>query len=107
MDDDQNPDEGTTQTDLAGGEHDTVTVQWRDLEWTVPKDRNTWDMNVQFEFEDGRRVRAICTLLGGGPEGLTKVRNQVYAAAKTAGELEEFVQHVSEVVAKECINNLP
>jgi hypothetical protein len=40
-----------------------------------PSDRNTWDMNVQFEFEDGRRVRAICTLLGGGPDGMTKVRN--------------------------------
>jgi 2,3-bisphosphoglycerate-independent phosphoglycerate mutase len=38
---------------------------------------------------------------------MAKVRAQVYDAAKTAGELEEFMQHVSEVLAKECINNLP
>lgn len=110
MDEDQQhtEDSGTAPADQAGDSPaETVTVQWRDLEWTVPKDRLAWDMNVQFEFEDGRSVRAIFTLLGGGPDGLRKVREQVYAAAQTAGGLDEFMKHVAEVLNKECINNLP
>lgn len=111
MDEDNSTeDSGTTPATQDGDDNGaaTVTVQWRNLEWTVPKDRLEWDMNVQFEFEDGRSVRAIFTLLGGnGPDGLRKVREQVYAEAKTAGELDEFMKHVSEVLAKNCINNMP
>lgn len=85
-----------------------VSVQWRDLEFTVPRDRLKWDMNVQFEFEDGRSARALFTLLGGnGLEGLRETRAKVYKAAKTAGELDEFLKHVSTVLEKECVGNLP
>lgn len=111
MDDNQNFDADTTPQDQAGDDGgdaaSTVTVQWRNLEWTVPRDRNEWDMHVQFEFEDGRRVRAIFTLLGGGPDGLAKVRGEVYEAAKTAGDLDDCMTHVAEILQKECVNNLP
>lgn len=112
MDEDQHNPAEDESTPNPGGDDDapeaeTVSIQWRNLSFTVPKDRLTWDMNVQFEFEDGRRVRALFTLLGGGPEGLPKVRAQVYKAATSAGELDEFLKHVSEVLEKECVGNLP
>jgi hypothetical protein len=118
MDDDQQqtPEDQThtTPEDQAGDnapevDPDTiVTIEWRDLKFTVPKDRNDWDMHVQFEFEDGRSARALFTLLGGnGPAGLSKVRAKVYRAAKTARELGEFLKHVAEVLNKECVGSLP
>jgi hypothetical protein len=113
MDDDQhNPDsheDGSNPN--PGGDtptSETVSIQWRDLEFTVPKNRLEWDMNVQFEFEDGRRVRALFTLLGGnGPEGIRKVRSKVYESAKTAADLNDFIDHLSSVLEKECVGNLP
>ena len=106
MDEDNNSPAEDNQPS-PGGDDDTVTIQWRDLEFVVPKDRAAWDMNVQFEFEDGRRVRAIFMLLGGGPDGLSAVRSKVYAAAKTSGELDDFMKHTAEVLNKECVGVLP
>lgn len=80
-----------------------VTVEWRGARWQIPKDRGLWDMNVQFEFEEGRRLRGLLTLLGGAPEYIDKARREVYAVARTSREVDEFMDHVTEVLNRECV----
>ena len=60
-------------------------------------------MNVQFEFEEGRRLRGLLLLLGGAPEFVDKARREVYAIARTNREVDEFMDHVTEVLNKECV----
>lgn len=69
----------------------------------MPKDRGRWDMNVQFEFEEGNRIRGLLILLGGA-ENLYKTRAEVYEGCKTKAEFDAFEKHVGEVLNKECIN---
>lgn len=59
-------------------------------------------MNVSFEFEEGHRLRGLCVLLGGAPEFIDKARREVYAVARTSREVDEFMDHVTEVLNKEC-----
>lgn len=80
-----------------------VTIEWRGQRWNIPKDRGLWDMNVSFEFEEGNRLRGLFTLLGGSPENIPKARQQVYAIARTSREVDEFMDHVTEVLNKECV----
>jgi hypothetical protein len=101
-----NPDIETGEA--AAPDYETVTIQWRDLEFVIPKERSRWDMNVGFEFEDGRRLRAMCVLLAGTakPAAVFAVRAKLYQHAKTAGELDEFLDHCAEVTRKECTGEL-
>lgn len=84
-------------------EFDLVEIEWRGARWQVPKDRGLWDMNVQFEFEEGNRLRGLLTLLGGSPSGIGKARREVYAVARTNREVDDFMDHVTEVLNKECV----
>lgn len=59
-------------------------------------------MNVAFDFEEGRRYRGLFTLLGGAPEFVNKARLEVYAVARTSREVDAFMDHVTEVLNKEC-----
>lgn len=84
-------------------ELDMVTITWRNIEFQIPKCRLDWDMNVQFEFEEGARLRGMMTLLGGGPAGRYAVRQKLYTGGvRTAGELDEFFNHAGNVAEKEC-----
>jgi hypothetical protein len=85
-----------------------VTIQWRDLEFQVPKDRAEWDMNIGFEFEEGNRLRGLMILFAGSaaPAAVASVRARIYQQARTAGELEEFLEHASEICKKECVGSL-
>ena len=84
-------------------EFELVSISYRGHTWNVPKDRGQWDMNVQFEFEEGRRLRGLLLLLGGAPELVDKARREVYAIARTNREVDEFMDHVTEVLNKECV----
>lgn len=80
-----------------------VTISWRNIEFTIPKCRLDWDMNVQFEFEEGNRLRGMMTLLGGGPAGRYAVRQKLYAGGcRTAGDLDDFFKHAGNIAEKEC-----
>lgn len=81
-----------------------VTITWSGKSWNVPKDRGRWDMNVQFEFEEGNKTRGLLILLGGAAENLYQARADVYEVCKTKAELDEFTKHVAEILNKECVN---
>src|SRR5579862_8634614 len=66
---------------------DIVTVTWEGKSWNVPKDRGRWDMNVQFEFEEGNETRGLLILLGGSAENVYKARAEVYDVCKTKAQL--------------------
>lgn len=70
----------------------------------MPKDRGRWDMNVQFEFEEGNKTRGLLILLGGAAENLYRTRAEVYEVCKTKADLDRFTEYVAEVLNKECIN---
>lgn len=80
-----------------------VTVTWEGKSWNVPKDRGKWDMNVQFEFEEGNTGRGLLLLLGGA-DNLYKTRAEIYEICKTQADFRAFEKHVGEVLNKECIN---
>lgn len=84
-------------------EFELVEVEWRGARWQIPKDRGLWDMNVQFEFEEGNRLRGLLTLLGGSPSGIGKARREVYAVARTNREVDDFMDHVTAILNKECV----
>lgn len=86
-----------------GNELELVTIEWRDLVWTVPKRRGLWDMNVQFELEDGKKLRGILCLLAGGPGGVATERRRLYAVCKTGDDLNAFTDHVTGIINKECV----
>lgn len=110
---DSSPADGTTPDQPGDGdtngdnkiapEFELVTIEWRDARFEVPKDRGQWDMNVQFEFEEGRRLRGLLTLLGNGPDGVSWARAKVYAFARTNREVDEFMDHCTAILNKECI----
>lgn len=79
-------------------------MTWEGNSWNVPKDRGQWDMNVQFEYEEGNSMRGTLILLGGGPENLYKTRADVAKFCKTKAEYAAFEKHVGEILNKECIN---
>lgn len=89
--------------DLAP-EFELVTITYQGRTWHVPKDRGLWDMNVQFDFEEGRRIHGTFTLLGGSPENVDAIRAQVYPICRTNRELDAFMDHVASVLNKECVN---
>lgn len=80
-----------------------MDIEYNGARWRVPKDRGQWDMNVQFEFEEGRRLRGLFILLGGSPENVTPVKNQVYSVCRTNREVDKFMDHVTEILNRECI----
>jgi len=82
---------------------ETVTIEWRGKSWKIPKERGLWDMNVQFEFDDGRRMRGFLILLAGSLENLDAVRAQVYSVARTNFEVDELMDLVAEIANKECV----
>lgn len=85
-----------------------VTIEWRNIRVEVPKYRAEWDMNVQFELEEGRRSHAYLTLIGGGPAGVDAARWQLYAGGvRTNRDMAEFTDHVNKVLAKECLDDKP
>lgn len=83
-------------------EFELVELEHRGLKWTVPKDRGQWDMNVQFEFEEGNRLRGFCVLLGGSPAHIAKARNEIYRVCRTAGEVDALLDDVAEQANKLC-----
>jgi hypothetical protein len=92
------------QSPNPAGDNDfeIVTVTWNGKSWNVPKDRGRWDMNVQFELEEGNNMRAILILLGGA-ENLYKTRAELHEVCKTQADFAQFKEHVGEVLNKECI----
>ena len=80
----------------------TVTFEYRGLRWVIPRARNDWDMNVQFEFEDGNRLRGLMVLLAGGPAKADLVRRQLYSVCKTQGELAGFIRDAFACINKHC-----
>lgn len=80
-----------------------VEITWRGKTWTIPKDRGQWDMNVQFEFEEGRRMRGLLILLGGSPDNIARTKEEVYRLARTNGEVEELMDHCTAILNKECV----
>ncbi|QNL29786.1 hypothetical protein SEA_WEBSTER2_18 [Mycobacterium phage Webster2] len=89
-------------TDIAP-EFELVRIEYDGLVFTVPKDRGQWDMNVQFEFEEGRRLRGYLVLLGGSLENVEVTRARVYSRCRTTREVEKFLDHITEVCNAECI----
>lgn len=83
-------------------EFELVEITHRGMKWNVPKARGQWDMNVQFEFEEGNRLRGFCILLGGSPAEINRVRNQIYRVARTAGEVDALLDDVAEQANKMC-----
>jgi hypothetical protein len=83
-------------------EFELVTLSHRELEWAVPKHRGQWDMNVQFEFEEGNRLRGFCVLLGGSPANISAVRNQIYRVCRTASEVDALLDDIAEQANKLC-----
>lgn len=83
-------------------EFELVTITYRGRTWNVPKDRGQWDMNVQFEFEEGRRMVGLFTLLGGSPENVPAAKSQVYSVCRTNREVDDFMDHCTEILNKEC-----
>lgn len=96
------PADDTTDTAIAP-EFELVEVTYRGMTWHVPKDRGQWDMNVQFEFEENRRLRGFLVLLGGSVENIDIARRQLYSVCRTNAEVDEWMDHVAEVLNKECI----
>lgn len=83
-------------------EFELVTITYRGKTWNVPKDRGQWDMNVQFEFEEGRRMRGLFVLLGGSPENIPDTKAEVYRVCRTNREVDDFMDHCTEILNKEC-----
>ncbi|WP_431231532.1 hypothetical protein ACQ856_18390 [Mycolicibacterium psychrotolerans] len=79
-----------------------MTLEYKGHKWEIPKDRGLWDMNVGFEFEEGRKLRGLFTLLGGSPAGVEKARRGVYAFARTATEVDEFMDYCTEFLNENC-----
>lgn len=81
-----------------------VEIEYRGQKWLIPKDRGQWDMNVQFEFEDGNRMRGFFILLGGSPsvDDVQRIRAQVYKVCRTNVEVDDFMNHVTAILNKEC-----
>lgn len=94
--------DGDKKADDIAPEFELVTVTYRGKTWNIPKDRGQWDMNVQFEFEEGRRMRGFFVLLGGSPENVAKTRDVVYSICRTNTEVDDFMDHLTEVLNKEC-----
>jgi hypothetical protein len=84
-------------------EFELVTVEYQGMRWNVPKQRGQWDMNVQFCFEEGRRLMGTFILLGGSPENVARVKEQVYSKCRTAYEVDKFIDHCAEILNKECV----
>lgn len=81
---------------------ETIEITYKGNTWRVPKDRGEWDMNVGFEMEDGRRLIGTFILLGGTPANVASVREQVYKFCRTARDVDAFIDHIAEVLNREC-----
>lgn len=84
-------------------EFELVTLEHRGLKWDVPKHRGQWDMNVQFEFEEGNRMRGFCVLLGGSPNEISRVRNEIYKVCRTYAEVDALLDDIAEQANKNCV----
>jgi len=81
---------------------DFLTFAWRDLEFSFPKDRGQWDMNVQFEMEEGRRNRGTLMLIANSadPEDMQAAKAKVYSVARTAKDWDDFTSDLAEFLNK-------
>jgi len=42
----------------------TITIDWRDLQFTIPAELEDWPVEVTLAFEDGKATNAVRMLLG-------------------------------------------
>lgn len=75
----------------------TVLLEWKGLEFSIPKRRGRWPVRAMREFNRGRNVEGLVMLIG--EDGWARLA----LVCPVADDFEEFADYAGDMINAQCV----